>query len=336
MLIPNDTGHPYRMNKFIEYQHKVPPIGPATYIEYAKRNNLYEDDCIMLAWYNSMTYCEVTALYLFNMLDYKKIQRRTIKEFWENEKPNLVFNSARRYVKSMDWFESLMDTFMRQIKREPLIWLRRVSASTGDWKDRPQERYKKLYKDMMKWKYMGRFSVELFMDALVQFSREGLISTTYQAEHFEWNKGSNITSGMLNMFYMDDAAELFDKEGILSESTEDRLNELIKEVQRGIKIKYPEQDTSIGVITPKMCSWRNLFKGRRYGGYHHDRQLEQLIEYTENYPEYKELWDEIYQIRKDVFEPYLLGELEGWKGIRKERSKLWLREGVTGVEKEIS
>lgn len=328
MLIPNDLGHPWRLNKFVEYQHKVPPIGPSTYLELSKRWGLNEDECLMLAWYNSMSYCEVTAAHLLQELDYKTIRGTTVNHFWVDNKENLIFASARRYVKNMDWFEPLMDTFMRDIKRQPRLWLEKIADSND-----PKERYKNVYKHMMKWKFMGRFSVELFMDALVQMSREGYLSLEFEGEEFDWRKGSNITSGMLNMFYQDELADKYDKEGLIDEETVSILEDLITEVQKAVKKQYPEQDVGISVVTPKMCSWRNLFKGRRYGGYHHDRQLEQLTHYQNVY-RHNGLWDELFKLRKDIFDPVLLGEVGGWKGIRKERNKLWLNHGLTGVEEE--
>ncbi len=326
MIIPNDMGHPWRLNKFVEYQHKVPPIGPATYLAFANETELSEDDCILLAWYNSMSYCEITAIYLLKELRLDQIQQNTVENFWRDNKEKLIFASARRYVKNMDWFCPLMNTFVESVNKNPTDWLYSIA---GD--GTPQQRYKNVYNYLIKWKFMGRFSVELFMDALVQFSRENLISVRFQAEDFEWKKGSNITSGMLNMFYYDDLAEEYDKTGKLKDSTIILLNELIVEVQKAVKSAYPEQDVSISVITPKMCSWRNLFKGTRYGGYHHDRQLEQLLHYTTVYPE-DILWKYLFGLRKRIFVPELLGELNGWTGIRKERKKLWLTKGLTGVE----
>lgn len=109
------------------------------------------------------------------------------------------------------------------------------------------------------------------------------------------------------------------------------LNEKIAEVQAAIKYYYPEEDVGVSVVTPKICSWRNLFKGKRYGGYHHDRQLEQIKHYEACYPG-DPLWKELYKIRELTFPKTLLGEWCGWSGIRKERKTLWLREGKTGVE----
>jgi len=328
MNIPGDTGHPWRLRKFVEYQHAVPPIGPATYLEWAKVWKYSPDECVKLAWFNSLSYCELTALFLLHRLplgtDYA--------EFWRRNKSRLIFASARMYVKNMDWFFPLMDKFSEVVcANGPYGWLSMLVGREGD----PQRAYQIVYKELMRWPYMGRFSVELFTDAIVQMSREGLLgpSLRFEADTLEWKKGASVTSGLLNIFYQDDAADIFDKTGKLEDRYIVFLDRAIVKVAEEIERRHPEQDTSISVITPKLCSWRNLFKGRRYGGFHHDRQLEQLRHYQEAYPK-DPLWKRVENLRRRIFVPELLGEVGGWDGIRKERKRLWLDRGLTGIEEE--
>jgi len=326
MEIPNDTGHPYRMNKFVEYQHIVPPIEPTTYIAYARENNLNPDECIMIAWYNSMSYCSITAIFLFNKL--KGIQEKDLEAFWAENKNKLIFASARKYVGLMDWFIPLMIQFHTAILGQPFEWVK-FHAGKGT----AREKYDRIYKLLMKWQYMGRFSVDLFVDALVQFSKAGLIPIEFQAEDFDWRNGSNITTGMFNVFYRDDEADLFDKNKTLTKGQIEWLETGLKVLLKAIIEKYPEttEEQAFQGVTQKLCSFRNLWKGARYGGYHHDRQLEQLRFYQEKYPN-EPLWNELFELRKKIFEPQLLGEIGGWNGIRKERKKLWITQGLTGVE----
>ena len=82
----------------------------------------------------------------------------------------------------------------------------------------------------------------------------------------------------------------------------------------------------------KICSFRNLFKASRYGGFHHDRELGVLREYEKTLPQYEDLWDRVFRLRRAMFDERFLGELHNWNGIRKERKKLWLEKGLTGVE----
>ena len=39
-----------------------------------------------------------------------------------------------------------------------------------------------------------------------------------------------------------------------------------------------------------------------------------------------------YDLRKFMFDKRFLGEYHTWNGIRKERKKLWIQKGLTGVE----
>ena len=321
MIIPNDTGHPWRLRKFVEYAHTVPPIGPATYLAWAKIMKLSPDDCVRLAWYNSTCYCELTAIFLSRTIP-KKPNTMIVEKFWTEHKERLIFASARMYAKNMDWFVPLMDKFLAATNGEPLRWLRRI-ATEGS----PQERYANVYHELMSWPYMGRFSVELFTDAVVQLGREGLLEhLRFEAESIDWRKGSNLTSGLLNMFYQDELADHYDDTKKLEDRVVQLLDKSLAKVQKETGLTHPNSDTSVSVITPKICSWRNLFKGRRYMGYHQDRQLAQLYAYQKNYPGDR-LWEALFALRKRVLAPKLLGEIGGWTGIRKERMKLWVREG---------
>ena len=111
-----------------------------------------------------------------------------------------------------------------------------------------------------------------------------------------------------------------------------QLTKKLKVIQAEIGKTYPEQNNEICMFIGKICSFRNLFKNARYGGFHHDRELEVLKQYEKDFPSYNSLWKQCYKIRLDIFPHHLLGELNGWEGIRKERKKLWLTTGKTGVE----
>lgn len=323
MVIPNDKGYPYRLLKYVEYHMSVPPIEPATILAYCKMKKLNKEECLWLAWYNSMCYCSPTALFLFNNLD------KDYCKFWESEKDKLLFVSARRYVKNMNWFVPLMNQFVSKVHEYGSCydWLKSLTSNSSE------DNYQKVYNELIKWQYMGRFSVELFTDMIVQMYQKGLIDIPFTSNDcdFNFHDGSNVTSGLLNMFYRDEEADQYDKTHIVSKELEQELWCMLKEVQSAIAYYHPEQNVGISVITPKICSWRNLFKGKRYGGYHHDRQLEQLIHYQSQYPN-NSLWDDLYDLRSKEFNHNLLGELGGWKGIRKERKRLWLDHGLTGVE----
>lgn len=148
----------------------------------------------------------------------------------------------------------------------------------------------------------------------------------------DWKNCSNLTSGTYNIFYEDEKANEYDRTGVVTDLEKAYLTLKIKQIQKRIAETYPEQNNEISVFVGKICSFRNLFKGARYGGFHHDRQLGVLKNYEAAFPEFDDLWRHCYEIRREIYPHKLLGELNGWDGIRKDRKKLWLTKGLTGVE----
>lgn len=331
--IPGDTGKNWRLDKFVEYQHEVPSIHYRVLGEYIKKHKLSKSDAVMMCWYMSCTYNEVTCILLNKILDWKSIQPKQLKsfyrDFWEREKDNLDFGSSRMYAKNMDWFPDLMIQFHKATKNKPYKWLK--SLMVGD----PEENYNSVCKRLVKFSYVGRFARDLFLESIM-YLQEYLGIELEEPSELDWNKCANLTSGVLNIAYKDEEANEFDKTGKLPEGvTEKQLTKYLERIQRRIHETYPEQDDSINMFVGKICSFRNLFKASRYGGFHHDRELGVLKHYEEILPEHQELWDDVYELRAEMFPDRFLGELHGWNGIRKERKKLWLRKGYTGVEEEI-
>ncbi len=291
-----------------------------------QRERMKENDRIWLAWLVSVTYCDITAIFLFENINYKTVTPRQLESFWRTHKSALQFNSARRYAKNMNWAVPLLSSFIQFTRREPLAWLTKLSGGTA------LENYSRILRKVEKVPFTGRFAGDLFLEMLLWMSRRKTLPVKLEEPlNLNWKKGSNLTSGMLNLLYRDEEADKFDRSGTLTPEAVALLNQEIWRVQNAVKRTYPQQENALPLITPKLCSFRNLFKGTRYGGYHHDRQLENLRNYEQLYPR-EDLWKRLYQIRREIFSRNLLGEFGGWNGIRKERKKLWLTTGQTGVE----
>lgn len=328
--IPGDTGFNWRLNKFVEYQHEVPSIHYRVLGNYILELDYVTElnDVVMMCWYMSVTYNEVTCVLLQEVFRWRKLTPANIRDycesFWAMWKDKLDFGSSRKYAKNMDWFPSLMESFIRKTKKRPYLWLK--SLCTGS----PQENYHRVFKAVSSIEFVGRFAAELFMESVL-YLQEYLGIELEEPSKLDWQRCSNLTSGLLNIFYQDEAANYYDKTGKLPVS-EEYLTKHLEIVQREIERVYPEQDNSINLFVGKICSFRNLFKASRYGGFHHDRELGVLREYEKTLPEYQYLWDRIFELRRFMFDKRFLGEYNTWNGIRKERKKLWLQKGLTGVE----
>lgn len=331
--IPGDTGKDWRLNKFVEYQHEVPSIHYRVMGEYIKKNFFNEDTSVMMCWFMSCTYNEVTCALLEKVFDWRHTTPKTVdsycQKFWEDWKVLLDFGSSRKYAKNMDWFPTLMSEFIKATHKKPYRWLCSLL------KEDPIESYYAVCKELEKFRFTGRFARDLFMESVL-YIQDYLRISLEEPDSLDWERCSNLTSGVLNIAYRDEEANLFDKTGRFPIGvTEEQLTRYLDRIQRRIHRIYPEQDDSINMFVGKICSFRNLFKASRYGGFHHDRELGVLREYEHTLPQYQYIWDQIFELRKQMFPDRFLGELHGWNGIRKERKKLWLTKGLTGVE-EIS
>ena len=335
--IPGDTGKSWRLNKFVEYQHEVPSIHYRVLGEYIKKHNLNPDDAVMMCWYMSCTYNEVTCILLNRVFNWRKLTPESLKsycrKFWGGWKTSLDFGSSRKYAKNMDWFPELMIEFIKVTHKKPYKWL--TGIIRAQLHITPESSYKAICDRLEEFDFVGRFARDLFMESIM-YLKDYLNLDLVEPSKLDWNRCANLTSGVLNIAYKDEEANLFDKLGKLPKGiTEDQLTRYLARIQTHIHEVYPEQADDINLFVGKICSFRNLFKASRYGGFHHDRELGVLKAYEKLFPEYQDLWDDVYALRKVMFPERFLGELHGWSGIRPERKKLWLRKGMTGVEPEI-
>lgn len=318
--IPGDDGKRYRLKKFVEYQHEVPSIHYRFLGEYIKRHNMTKDETVNMCFLMLVTYNELTCILLFEML-----KKYSPEEIWEKYKGDLSFGSARKYAKNNDQFVQLIEEWRVETNNAPYEWL--ISQIL------PSEEQSciNIQRAIQSIKNVGRFAADLFIEMVV-YMKEYLNVKVKEPLNIDWKNCANLTSGIFNIFYEDERANQFDKTKKVSKQDTLYLSAKLKIIQKAIQQEYPEQDSEISMFIGKICSFRNLFKNARYGGFHHDRQLGVLKAYEAAFPEYEEIWKECYQIREQIFPDRFLGEKHGWDGIRKERKKLWLTTGKTGVE----
>jgi len=331
MIIPNDNGVDYRLLKFVEYQHAVPPVHRELLIEYSNRKKLDENDKVLLSWLMANTYHEITSILFFEEIEYGRGYNKRFEEFWNKNNERITFGTAKKYNKMNNRILDTIEFFYSNYGLKPfkslISFLKNSNSSI--------ERYELIKEINKNCKNFGRFSEDLFLEILQIFDNPDTFDINIKASDvFDWEHCANLTSAVFNIMYLDELADRFDSKDLSKTELgiwEPKLKEKVLEIQSVINKTYnTELDTSLFIT--KLCSFRNLFKNNRYGGYHHDRQLEYLIKYEQTWPEKKELWAEIYDIRKQVYGEQLLGELGGWNGIRKERKKLWTTKGLTGVE----
>ena len=316
--IPHDDGKTYRLKKFVEYQHEVPSIHYRFLGEWIKKYRYNRETAVELCWFMSVTYNEITCV-LLNELSYPP------EYLWKKYKEKLNFGSARKYAKNMDWFVPLMNEWNRITQGIPYEWLLSKKGAS------PEQTYRNIHGSLCEINHVGRFAADLFMECLVYLKDELRIDLK-EPLLLDWKNCANLTSGIFNIFYEDERANEYDRTRKVTEKDKAELTKDLLLIQKEIGKTYPAQDNDVTMFIGKICSFRNLFKAARYGGFHHDRELGVIKQYEVDFPEYFSLWQKCYELRREIFPNHLLGELHGWKGIRKERKKLWLTKGLTGVE----
>ena len=321
--IPHDDGSTYRLEKFVEYQREVPSIHYRFLGEWIKRNMYGRDRAVNMCWYMSVTYNEITCV-LLDHLD----ANETYKWVWETYGDVLKFGSARKHVRLNGRFVLLMEQWKAATQNEPYEWLKRLESSD------PKQTLRNIHNALCSMREVGRFASDLFIEC-VSYIQDYLDIKVGEPEELDWINCANLTSGTYNIFYEDERAARFDKTKQIAPEEYPILTEYLAEIQREIHATYPQQAYTIYSFVGKICSFRNLFKAQRYGGFHHDRELGWINEYKEQLPEYSLLWQKCLYLRREIFPHRLLGELNGWQGIRKERKRLWLDKGLTGVERGV-
>ena len=327
MIIPKDNGSDYRLRKFVEYQNAVPPVHRAICSAWARKREPDEAEIIKLSWFVANSYHELTSFLLFDLIRYEYDKNSILKKFWFKNRENIQLGSAKIKAK-------IQDRFLL-----PLEWLddNKINNILNIFKREsdPFARYDFCEKYVLNAPQFGRFSCDLFLEMIQSFFESGLFSRGVSMKrNFDWKNCSNLTSAVLNIMYEDELADNFDAKKIKTgelEKLQPRLEATVDDIKNAIRKKYG-QDKDRSQFVTKLCSFRNLFKGKRYAGYHHDRQLGYLIKYSESLPKFETLWKECFELRKECYPKRFLGEMNGWKGVRNNMNKLWIQKGLTNAE----
>ena len=99
---------------------------------------------------------------------------------------------------------------------------------------------------------------------------------------------------------------------------QDKLLQLKKELQE----ENPELNVTYWSIETALCAYKKLFWASRYFPYYIDRQLGEINTMQDQVKDGVE-WSLLWDFRREFFDPWFLGELNGWKGIRKERMNIF-------------
>lgn len=317
MIIPNDPGGNWRRKKLVEYIGAFPDeIGPLMK-EFFKKNHYGKDYQVWWVLLYSACYCMGSACVMSENLDFRIVDQKGLETYWTKNKPKLIFQSDRRYIKNMNQFTEIAWEFIQRSGREPWNYIKRFI------RDNPEDTYDALYKEVSSWKYYGRFGTVLFL-----YNLNKLVEVPLDSREYDWKNGSTTTAALFNANYRDDQADIFEKKSVLHPDESAWLDKQLRGLIKVLKKRYPEKNWTLMGVTSDLCSYRKLFKQTRYLGYYVDRQQEELATLQANYPEYYEsLWKSFWQWRKRFIPQEYLGEVGGWFGVQKLLCKAWVQRG---------
>lgn len=289
-----------RIDEFVKYH--IEGDGECNGIvlqEWADEKKLNAVDRAVLCYFFAVTYCVESAIIM--LLDKGKILENPEK-YAEEHLSLLIFQSDRRYMQWKGRFADCLSFFCNNIKKI-------TDIATENPINLGQS-----VKLVQKWQHFGRFSAYLFLETCAWVMHSRVINT-----ELDWKNGDTATSGLLNVYGLDDIANKFDKFGKLpKELTQERMQVMITPILE--RIASAGGDNNITKVETSLCAYRKFFKGSRYNGFYLDRMLGEIYDLCRKYPKISQ---ELLEIRSKKFDKKYLGEKNGWKGIRKECKKMY-------------
>lgn len=281
--------------------------------EYAEAMSYSLPRRISLSFLYSTCYNVPTAVLLDHLLgSITTWDQDKLTLVWMNHKDKLIFQTDRKWVKIANQFVSLCMDF----KENMFPFSKHIRPHINSFDD--------MYEAFSNLKNQGRVSTYIFIDGLITTG----VMEPCMPKRFDWNNGQTCTEGMLHALLADDLVEHFDKgkhrlNGAQIDTLDYHLNVLIAELhEEGLDMEH------IWDYESNLCAYRKYFKGKMYYGYYMDRQLEELTKLRAVFPAHEKLWDTLFQLRRAVYPANIIGEVGGWKGIRKDKMQDFLKTGV--------
>ena len=273
--------------------------------EYCLRHGLDDIQKTKLAYFYSITYCCASALYL---LRDDELIRKDPTGYGIANKHRIIFQSDRKYIKMRDCFEQTLRFYCSDWEK--------IYAPTREALSSSRINLPLWVNKVSRWPQFGRFSAFLFLETLQTVLGCGYINGT-----ITWKDGNTATSGLLNLFGHDKEADAFDRGKF--KPKQETLDGIYRGLLAAIRA-YGGDDNTTKVET-SLCAYRKFYKGSRYNGFYLDRILAEINELEASMPD---ICKELLEIRAKCFDSIMLGEVRGWKGIRKEEKKRYLLEGT--------
>ena len=266
-----------------------------------------------IAFLYGTNYCAPTVYYIYNEFpDFENVNISRMRRWWKDNKEKTLFQTDRAKVKNFDFFVKIVKSYIELI------------GSSQEDSICSTKSYEELYKLSSKIFYFGRFSIFNYTQALWELTNTRLIPT-----FFDLKQAESCRNGLCYVF---DRKEFITKKqkakinyGVLDKDLEDLLLDLKKRTNLPVNMWNVET---------ALCAYKKLFWGTRYLFYYIDRQQEEISILQKKVKQgvnWKPLWD----FRKEFFDNSIIGEINNWDGIRKNRMNIFRYRRVFGNAKSF-
>lgn len=274
----------------------------------ADRFELNREQRFWLAFLYSLSYCAATAYYMVNEFpDYENVDVGRLERWWQKNKKKVLFQTDRAKVKNFDLVVRIYQSYRSIMGDSQAEWF------FSNVKETPQATYdfifSKLEKSLF---YYKRYSLFLLLEAIHELTKFPMQPTGLNLQEAE-----SCRNGLIYACGKDRWIQKKKHRQPLKTWQYKYLQEKLEQLYSEIKAENPDIPTTYWNIETTLCAYKKLFWETRYFGYYIDRQMEEILKMQRNIPvgvDWSVLWD----FRKEFFDRRLLGEFNGWKGIRTE------------------
>ena len=303
--------HPpdWHFNKFVEFTKFKGEIGePSPHLAivgHMSKGHDYHDRLWLLGLY-AATYCLPTAQVIWQLYPYRKAVessqdlRGWLKENWAG----VVTRTERRCVRSPQKMGDCLTTFIDWVEHGEPQGLANLSGGETT------ENYDTVWESVSKIKYFGRYINIRFVEGLRRYF--GVPAKLYDIR----SVGGWSPKRCLCYLYPEHTSILLTDGREGNELTDKLAYHLLERV----KEQLPHVDEYI--LAAMLCEYKGAFENyHQYPGWTLDQEpllYDKVMSYWKQ-PEFN--CDMLWEARKAIFPPQVLGELNGWHGTRWDLTK---------------
>jgi hypothetical protein len=234
-----------------------------------------------------------------------------MNKWWDKNKPRLFFQTDRAKVKNFNFFVKCYESYHSLIGNDQ-------EKTFSQFLSEPnlEKRYQNVYKFTSNLYYFGRFSLFNYIESLNEITELKTLPDVLNLRQADSSRNGLCYATNSPQFITLHHAQ--PKEPIQFDLLQQKLITLKSE----LTIENPEINVNYWNIETVLCAFKKLFWNDRYFGYYIDRQQQEISLMEKNIPEGVD-WSILWDFRKEYFDNALLGELNNWSGIRKERMELF-------------